>query len=64
MVGLVDGNSGVDDLWGDGLLVDDWLDSLVDMVVDMLTLDDWSSGGGVPGLVGGGGAGELSSLAL
>ena len=61
---LVDGNSGVDDFWGDGLLVDDRLDGLVDVMVDMLALDSWCGCGGVSGLVGVGGVLELSSFSF
>jgi len=42
-VNFVNGNGGVDDLGSDSLLVDDWLDSFVDVVVDVLT--DNSGGG-------------------
>ena len=39
VVNLVDGNGGVDNVRLDGLLVDDGLDGLVDVVVDVLTAD-------------------------
>ena len=61
---FVDGNSGVDDFWGDGLFVDDRLDRLVDVMVDMLALDSWCSCCGVSGLVGMGGVLELSSFSF
>jgi hypothetical protein len=35
VVDLVDGDGGVNNAWLDGLLLDDWLDVLVDVVVDM-----------------------------
>lgn len=47
MVHLVDWNGGVDDGWLDSLLLDDWLDILVDVVVDVLASNRWSSGVGV-----------------
>lgn len=52
MVSLVDGDGGVHDLGGDGVLLDDGLDMLVEVVVDVFTLDDWCLGGGVDGVVG------------
>jgi len=39
VVNLVDGDSGVDNIWLDNLLVDDGLNSLVDVVVNMLSTD-------------------------
>ena len=47
MVHLVDWDGGVDDGWLDSLLLDDWLDILVDVVVDVLASNRWSSGVGV-----------------
>ena len=47
VVDLVDGHSGVHDVWLDSLLVDHWLDGLVDVVVDMLTTDLGHGRGGV-----------------
>lgn len=44
---LVDGNGGVGNVWLNGLLVDDWLDGLVDVVVHVLTANGWSLAGGV-----------------
>ena len=41
VVGLMDGHRGVDDLWLESLLVDDWDDSFVDVVVDVLASDGW-----------------------
>ena len=48
---LVNRYSGVDNFWGNGLLVDDWLDSLMNMMVDMLALDSWCDGSGMSRLV-------------
>jgi len=39
LVNLVHGDGGVDNGWLDRFLLDNWLDILVDMVVDMLTCD-------------------------
>jgi hypothetical protein len=61
---LVDGDDGVDNFGGDGLLVDDGLDSLVDVVVDVLALDSRGGRCSVAGLVGMGGVLELGSLTL
>lgn len=61
---LVDGDSGVNDLWGDCLLVDDGLNRLVDVMVNMLALNSWCSSSGVTCLVGVGGILELSHLGL
>ena len=36
MMDLVNGNSGVDDRWLDGLLLDDWLDGLGHLLVTPL----------------------------
>lgn len=42
VVDFVDRNSGVHNFWLNSLLVDDWLDGLVNMVVDVFTGDRWS----------------------
>lgn len=47
MVNLMDRNCGVDNMWLDSLLVDDWLNGLVDMVVHVLASSGWLSGCGV-----------------
>jgi hypothetical protein len=64
MMLLMDGNNSVNDFWGNGLLVDDWLDSLMDMMMNMLALDSRCSSCGVSGLVGVGGVLKLGSLTL
>lgn len=64
MVNLVDGNSGVYDLGLDGLLVDNWLNSLVDVMVDVLACNGSSLGSGVCGLVSGRGILKLLELSL
>jgi len=51
VVDLVDGDGGVHDLGLDDLLLDDGLDGLVDVVVDMLALDNWSAGLGALSLL-------------
>ena len=51
MVSLVDGNGGVDDLRLDGLLLDDGLNSLVNVVVHMFTLDGSGLGVAVLGFM-------------
>ena len=62
VVNLVDGDSGVDNVRLDGLLVDDGLDGLVDVVVDVLTADGGSDGLGVDSLDLSALVSELSSL--
>lgn len=47
VVHLVNGDSRVNDVRLNGLLVDDWLDGLMDVVVYVLTSHDWSDGAGV-----------------
>lgn len=47
VVNLVDGHGGVDDVGLDGLLLDNGLDSLVDVVVNVLAGDDGGDGAGV-----------------
>ena len=61
---FVDWDCSVHNLWSYGLLVDNRLHSLVDVVVDMLAFDPGSSGGSVPGFVRGGGVFELGRLLL
>ena len=53
VVSFVDGHGSVNDLWLDGLFVDDWNNSLVDVVVDVLAGDGWCCLLAVGGLVGG-----------
>ena len=62
MVGLVNGDGGVHDLGLDSLLVDDWLDGLMDVVVDVLTGGNTCVGLCVVCLVRGGGVLELSGF--
>jgi len=58
----MDGDCGVDDRGLDGLLVDDGLDILVDMVVDMLAYGCGCCGGCVLGLADGAVVFELCLL--
>lgn len=44
LVNLMDWDGGVDDGWLDGLLLDDGLDVLVDVVVDVLAGNGWVGG--------------------
>jgi len=44
LVDFMDGNSGVDDGWLDGLFLDDWLDSLVDVMMNVLSGNGWVGG--------------------
>jgi hypothetical protein len=60
----MNGNSGVNDFWGDGLLVDHGLDSLMNVMVDMFAFDSWCHSSSMCGLIGVGGVLELGSLAL
>lgn len=62
MMSLVDGDSGVHDVWSNGLLLDDRLDVLVDMVVNTLSSNGGSHRGRVCGVVSGGSTGEASTL--
>lgn len=62
VVFFMDGNDGVDNFRSDDLLVDDWLDGFVNVVVYVLALDPWSCGCGMSCLVGVGGVLELGSL--
>lgn len=64
VVFLMDGDDSVNDFRGNGLFVDDWLDSLVDVMVNMLALDSWCGGSGVSSFVSVGGVFELSSFTL
>jgi hypothetical protein len=64
VVAFMDGNSGVNDFWSDGLLVDDWLNRLMNMMVNVLALDSGCSGCCMSGFVGMGGVLELGSLTL
>jgi hypothetical protein len=43
LMDLVDWNGGVDNRWLDSLLLDDWLDVLMDVVVDMLASESLTS---------------------
>ena len=64
VMSFVDWDCSVHNLWSYGLLVDNRLHSLVDVVVDMLAFDSGSSGGGVPGFVRRGGVFKLGRLLL
>ena len=61
---LMDGDSGVDNFRGDGLLVDNWLDSLMNVVVNVLALNAWCGSCCMSGLVRMGGVLKLSSFSL
>lgn len=62
VVSLVNGHGSMYNLWLDGLLVDDWLDGLVNVVMDMLARGNWEGGFSVVGLVCCGGVLELGSF--
>lgn len=62
VVCLVDWDSGVDDLWLVGLLVDDWLDSFVHVVVDVLASHRGESRLSDSNRLGDGGVSELGEL--
>lgn len=62
LVNLVDRNGGVDDRWLDGLLLDDGLDGLVDVVVDVLASNGWGGSRCVLSLANGALILELGSL--
>jgi hypothetical protein len=62
LVDFVDWNGGVHDGWLDSLLLDDWLDGLMDVVVDVLASDGGSSGCGMLGLANSSSILELSLL--
>ena len=64
VVRLVNRHGGMHDFGSDRLLVDDWLHSLVDVMMDMLAFDSGSSAGRVPRFVGRGGVFELARLLL
>lgn len=64
VVDLMDWNGGVYDGWLDSLLLDNWLNVLVNMVVDVLTGDGWSSRCSVLRLANLAGVSELSLLSL
>jgi len=64
VVDFMDWDGGVDDGRLDGLLLDDWLDGLVDVVVNVLARQGWCSGRSVLSLSDLFGALELSSLSL
>lgn len=64
VVNLVDGDGGVGDSRLDGLLLNDRLDHLVNVVVTVLASNDGSLGVGVCGLTLSGGVSELGSLLL
>ena len=59
VVNLVNWDGGVCDVWLNGLLVDHWLDGLVDVMVHVLTANSWSLAGGVLALDTLGGVLEL-----
>jgi len=44
VVDFVNGDGGVDNRWLNSLLVDNWLNSFMDVVVDMLASNDWRNG--------------------
>jgi hypothetical protein len=52
MVSLVDGDGCVNNLRGNGVLLNDRLNVLVKVVVDVLALNDGSLGGSVNGVMG------------
>src|SRR4051812_17518319 len=60
LVNLVYGNGGVDDGWLNGLLLNDGLDVLVDVVVHMLSCDSGVGGGGMMDITDCAGILELS----
>jgi len=62
LVDLVDWDGGVDNGWLDGLLLDDWLNALVDMMMDVLGFDGPEIGAGVLHFADGLGVLELSLL--
>lgn len=62
LVNLVDWDGGVDDGWLDSLLLDNWLNCLVDVVVNVLTSNGGTLGGSVLGLSYSSGVLELSLL--
>lgn len=64
MVFLVDRDDCVDHFGGDDLLVYNWLDGLVDVMMNVFALDSGSSRGVVSGFVGVGRVFELGCLSL
>lgn len=64
MDGFMDGNGGVHDFRSDGLLVDDRLDFLMDVMMGMFAFDGWCGRCGVLGFMHGGSVLELSRLLL
>jgi len=62
LVNLVDRDSGVNNGWLNSLLLDDWLNVLVDVVVDVLASNRWCSCAGVLGLTDFAAVLELSGL--
>lgn len=64
VVDLVDGDGGVDNTWLNSLFLDDWLDGLVNVVVNVLA-DDLTAGTlGCLDITNLAGASELLSLGL
>jgi len=64
VVNLMHWDSGVDNGWLDNLFLNDWLDGLVDVVVDVLASNGWGGGGSGSGLADLAGAAELVLLGL
>jgi len=64
VVDLVDWDGGVNDVWLNDLLVDDWLDLLVNVVVDVLASDSGCGSLSVLHITLDGGVLELGSLCL
>jgi hypothetical protein len=62
LVDFVDWDGGVDNRWLDSLLLDDWLDVLVHVVVYVLASDGWVGSGGVLSVSNSAGVLELSLL--
>lgn len=62
MVSLMDGDCGVHNVRCNGLLLDDGLDVLVNVVVNSLTSDSGSHSSSVCGIVGSGCAGKVGTL--
>lgn len=62
MVDLVDWHGGVCDVWLDGLLLHHWLNSLVDMVVDVLASNDRGDAAGLLAADASGGVLVLGTL--
>ena len=64
VVSLVDGHRGMDNLRGDSLLVHDWLNSLVNVMMNVLAFNARSRASGVVSVVSLGGISELSGRFL